>query len=248
MKSVKQLKKEHYIDQELVNTYEQKRFSDIHGRALKEVEWHFVRKILRDSDKILDAGTGPGIFARKLALQGKKITAVDFSPTMLKKAKRLSGKLDITYIESDIEHMPFESGGYEKGFDAVVSFRVLQHLPVYKEIIQEYLRVTKNKGYVIFNIPNSMKDHPFDYRSKEEGDLSYAHKTTANEMESIAKEFGASCKIIPYTFLTHKKSPFSFFLNELTFTVYKAKEIIFSKIWPKKYSPLFLVILKKGGD
>jgi len=75
--------------------------------------------------KILDIGCGTGLFARSLAKQGAFVTAIDFSPGMLKKfkedtPKNLEDKINIMHMDwrnTDIKKMRWENK-----FDLVIAF------------------------------------------------------------------------------------------------------------------------------
>ncbi len=75
--------------------------------------------------KILDIGCGTGLFARSLAKQGAFVTAIDFSPGMLKRFKKdtpknLKDKINIIHMDwrnADIKKM-----GWEDKFDLVIAF------------------------------------------------------------------------------------------------------------------------------
>jgi 2-polyprenyl-3-methyl-5-hydroxy-6-metoxy-1,4-benzoquinol methylase len=61
---------------------------------------HFCEKP-RGSISVLDIGTGPGFFSVILAEAGYKVTAIDFSPSMLDEARMNAGVLvnKITFHE-----------------------------------------------------------------------------------------------------------------------------------------------------
>ncbi len=58
--------------------------------------------------------------------------------------------VNINFIKGDIYHLPFK----EKQFDAVVGLRFSMHLPDINKIFQEFSRVLKKDGILIFDIFN----------------------------------------------------------------------------------------------
>jgi len=101
---------------------------------------------------ILDAGTGTGRFAIPLAkVQGNAVTALDFSNEMLDLNRKLSAAQGITsirYQQGDIEHLPFG----DREFDSVVSITVVRHFPQWQKILQEYIRVLRPGGKLVFEM------------------------------------------------------------------------------------------------
>ncbi|PQO34035.1 class I SAM-dependent methyltransferase [Blastopirellula marina] len=77
--------------------------------------------------RAVDMGTGPGTIAQFWAEMGMETTGVDFSATMLDAAKTVAAqqKLDISFMEADVEAPPLPTGS----FDLVSSRAVLFTLP-----------------------------------------------------------------------------------------------------------------------
>jgi ubiquinone/menaquinone biosynthesis C-methylase UbiE len=101
---------------------------------------------------ILDAGTGTGRFAIPLAERaGNSVVALDFSNEMLRLNRKLSeakGLCTIEYAQGDVEHLPFP----DAHFDSVVSITVVRHFPQWKAILDEYVRVLKPGGTIVFEM------------------------------------------------------------------------------------------------
>jgi len=99
------------------------------------------------ASKALDAGTGTGRYARKLAKRGFKVSAVDQSPEMLEVAEQHAQEegLLINFQHGSLESLPFKS----KHFELVVCGLVLCHIPSLRPIIGEFMRVTKDGGYLL---------------------------------------------------------------------------------------------------
>ena len=64
-------------------SYDQDRFSCDCSRLIDQMYRRGVEQLLAGQDQILDVGTGTGRFAVHLALNGKKVTALDPSQAML---------------------------------------------------------------------------------------------------------------------------------------------------------------------
>ncbi len=95
--------------------------------------------------KILDAGCGTGLLAKKMQLFGEVI-GVDLNPEALYFAK----KRGIKVVKSSIEKLPFK----DAAFDIVVSIDVLTHKLIADDLIplREFHRVLKPGGILILRV------------------------------------------------------------------------------------------------
>lgn len=95
--------------------------------------------------KILDAGCGTGLLAKKLQKKGN-VVGVDISPNALKFARARGVKLK----KSSIEKLPFRSNH----FDIVISIDVLTHKSIKNDLepLSEFYRVLKPKGILILRV------------------------------------------------------------------------------------------------
>lgn len=104
---------------------------------------------IRKGDNVLDLGSGAGndcFVARALAGENGKVTGLDFTPEMLKKAKENNSKLgyeNVEFVEGDIEEIPLSSDS----FDVVISNCVLNLVPDKSKAFSEIYRVLKPGGH-----------------------------------------------------------------------------------------------------
>ncbi len=113
-----------------------------------------VRKALRrDAGPFahsLEIGSGTGYFTLNLMLAGtiEKATCTDISPGMLAalgaNAKRLG--LDVETTPTDAERLPFE----DESFDLVIGHAILHHIPDLGQAFEEFARVLKPGGTLLF--------------------------------------------------------------------------------------------------
>lgn len=107
-----------------------------------------ARYVPNDGGLILDAGCGTGLVGEALAILGyTNIVGIDISPAMIKHAENLQA-YDRLY-EHDLGRPIPES---DNSFAAVTCFGSLGpgHAP--PECLNEFIRVTRPGGFVIFNV------------------------------------------------------------------------------------------------
>ncbi|TLM80264.1 MAG: methyltransferase domain-containing protein [Actinobacteria bacterium] len=107
---------------------------------------------IREGDRVLDIGTGPGYLARAAAERvgdtGRAV-GLDASPEMIEQATARAKQEGSTaeFVLAGAQEMPFEDGS----FDAVVSRLALHHIPaaVKERAIEEIARVLAPGGRVV---------------------------------------------------------------------------------------------------
>ncbi len=97
--------------------------------------------------RILDVGCGYGVLVCTTASQGAESTGVDPDPEMIAAARARAGKagLKTTFIEGQIEQLPFPDGS----FDVVVAVTVLCFVPDPSGAVREMARVLRAGGRLV---------------------------------------------------------------------------------------------------
>lgn len=100
--------------------------------------------------RVLDAGAGTGRFTWPLRQRGVRAVAFDISREMLVEAKKYEEKAgeQLPCAMGLIEQLPFP----DETFDSVVSITVLRHFPDWLDTLDEYMRVVRPGGRVIFDM------------------------------------------------------------------------------------------------
>ena len=125
-------------------------------------EWVARRLDLRDGDKVLDIGCGPGWFwstAAPVLPERLELTLADQSAGMVREACERCGALkswSVTGLEADAAVLPFA----DASFGAVVAMHMLYHVPDQAKAIAEMHRVLKRGGLlaVTTNGANNLRD------------------------------------------------------------------------------------------
>lgn len=142
---------------------------------------------------ILDAGCGYGFTSVFLARYGFRVAAIDRSAARMSFAKKLARfmKVSVSYTQSTLEKLPYQ----KNSFDLCVSLEVLEHVASPLEVLRELARVTKNDGYLILSIPETI--------SNVSGFRKLHHVTpgfTIDQLNVLLKKTGYSIvKIYPYS-------------------------------------------------
>lgn len=94
------------------------------------------------SGACLDAGSGRGYLAKRLAKEGHEVTGVDI---VVPGNPPLSAESSYTFVKADLRSLPFQ----DASFDTVICSHVLEHVPDMPGVIEELMRVTKEKLVIV---------------------------------------------------------------------------------------------------
>ena len=144
-----------YSRRDVAEKFDEDRFGGPIGELIKEWEDCSVRVMLKESlsgTEILDVGAGTGRISISLAQQGARVTGIDSSGEMLRKAgeKAKASGVPVNFMEGDAHYLPFE----DRSFDYVVSLRTLRHVVDWEKALGEMCRVARK--CVVFDFPPLM--------------------------------------------------------------------------------------------
>ena len=117
---------------------------------------------------ILDVGTGPGVFATLLALEGHHVIGIDISEKMLEEARENSARYGASpeYIRMDTEDLSFP----ERSFDMIVSRNVVWIMQDPEAVYRKWLQILKPGGrIVVFDTGHGRTDFltQFDHNNEK---------------------------------------------------------------------------------
>jgi ubiquinone/menaquinone biosynthesis C-methylase UbiE len=185
-----------------------------------DIPREFIKKYLKASDIVLDAGGGSGINAIMMAHRCKAVTLLDISPRMLELAAANVQKAGlgerIRLVEGDITNLE-QFGDAEFSFVVCVGGSLSYVLEKAPRAIQELVRVAKRQSMLIVGgdskygfVKWMMNDHSecqLDIESRldaaigvyeaseyEPGEGARAHLYTVAELTGLLKEAG--CEIL----------------------------------------------------
>lgn len=123
--------------------YERHRHKGYH-QLIDDMEVAVARRYCRGD--VLEAGCGTGLILRRLAVGAGRAVGLDLSAGMLSWARSRG----LTVLQGSVDALPFA----DETFDAVVSFKVLAHVPPIAETLAELARVTRPGGHLVLEFYN----------------------------------------------------------------------------------------------
>jgi ubiquinone/menaquinone biosynthesis C-methylase UbiE len=124
------------------------------GKAVLTTERELILDMLRPQrrERILDAGSGTGIFTEEFIAGGAEVVGLDISFAMLHQAAEKTAALAGRGVAADMTHLPFGDGAFDKS----VSVTALEFIVDAGRAIGELFRVTKRGGIIVVATLNSL--------------------------------------------------------------------------------------------
>lgn len=101
--------------------------------------------------QVLDVACGPGFLARRLARRGARVTGIDVSQEMLRRAREhaRSQSRALTYYEMDASQLP---ASWSDTYDVAVCNMAVVDMPDLEAVLAEMVRVVKPGGRFVFSV------------------------------------------------------------------------------------------------
>ena len=119
-----------------------------------------VSKLPRDGGSVLDVATGTGLVAAELEARGFRVTGLDQSPEMLRRARaRFGGRVEL--VEASAESLPFP----DASFDHLTFTYLLRYVDEPRATLAELARVVRPGGVVAmleFGLPRGIWRPPWN--------------------------------------------------------------------------------------
>lgn len=218
---------------------------------------HAWTKLLCDNSpqkeklKVLDVGTGPGLFAILMSAKGHDVTAVDVSAEMLNHAKENAENLgsEINFVNINGKELPFK----DNSFDIVISRNVLWNIEEPKKALKEWMRVLNYNGRIIYFDANwylylfdDEQKRKVEYDRKQIEKL-YGEKFEHTKQTKFLEDLALNLELSKVNRPKWDKEA----VKECGFSIIKVDENIGDIIWDEKEkikyksTPMFMVVAKK---
>ncbi len=157
------------------------------GALVLDTEFRALRAALHPErgGRILDFGTGTGVFARLLREVGACVIGLDVSIGMLAEARRHDAALPLVRGRGD--RLPFP----DDSFDGVFAITVLEFIPDRAAAFAEICRVTRPGGTAVIGVLNARS--PWAWLRRRSGSnpvYAAAHHYTAAELRRLLRPCG----------------------------------------------------------
>jgi len=98
---------------------------------------------------VADIGCGTGRHALRLAADGARVTALDFSQAMLERARKKPGAEAVTFLQHDLaQPLPLPAAA----FDRALCCLVLDHIAAPADLFAELRRISRPAGSILVSV------------------------------------------------------------------------------------------------
>ena len=104
---------------------------------------------MRDVKSALDYGCGTGLYSRLIANRASRVTALDISPDMLKRARALTNSTAVTYQLASKTAVTQNAP-----YDLAISLSVIEYAEDWRELLEVIASSLTQGGVFIVSIPN----------------------------------------------------------------------------------------------
>ncbi|MCR5768510.1 MAG: class I SAM-dependent methyltransferase [Lachnospiraceae bacterium] len=111
-----------------------------------------IRLMVKDKE-VLELATGPGVIAKQVADESKRMVATDFSEKMLAVARRGIVASNLDFERADASDLQYD----DESFDVVIIANALHVIPNPEKVLSEIKRVLRKDGLLIS--PNFIHDN-----------------------------------------------------------------------------------------
>ncbi|GIP39416.1 hypothetical protein J31TS4_26960 [Paenibacillus sp. J31TS4] len=128
---------------------------------------------VKPGDRVLDVACGNGNFSRRLADLGAQVTAFDYSPVMVERARRRSQEYEarIEYRVADATEEETLLALGRGAFDSAVANMALMDIADIRPLIRSATEWLKPGGVFVFSVPHPCFQSPQARRSYETEDI-----------------------------------------------------------------------------
>ena len=150
----------------------------------------FVSKLVKKNEKILEIGSGYGLFLEGMKKRGQNVIGIEISKEKREIAKKITKAqiLDINILEKKIK-IP--------KVDVIVLFHVLEHISEPVKFLKNLRNMLKMNGRIVVEVPNH-NDHQLQLNKKYREfywQRAHIHYFTPKIFQKVLEESGFSTEV-----------------------------------------------------
>jgi SAM-dependent methyltransferase len=199
-------------------------------------EYQVAIQDLKSCKKILEIGSGPGYFLKKILDHGLQVQGVELNQEAVSKGQKQG-------IPIEKKELKFLAREHSECFDGICSFQVLEHTNQPREFIEECLQLLKPGGQLIFCVPNMNSFLQYQYNLL---DLPPHHMTrwSTKAFQSLEGIFPIRLEKIRFEPLAeyHINSFLSLYTQQ-----FRYQSLAFKPLLNRMTLPIYKFILKAGA-
>lgn len=155
------------------------------GRLVRDYESRLFLRMAQPQagEIVLDAGCGTGVFTLDFLESGARVTGLELSLPMLRRAGKKAAGRPFHMVQGDMRKLPFRN----ESFDKTVSVTAIEFIEDARAAMAELFRVTRPGGLVVVASLNSLS--PWAVRRKasaEKGHAIFEHARFRSPTEMAA--------------------------------------------------------------
>lgn len=166
---------------------------------LKNLFWTRLKTAInlsKPSTRVLDFGSGSGIFLPTLSKNFEKVDSIDLNTNSLEYIKNEYNLTNVTITKSIGAKLPYEN----ETFDIVFATDVLEHFKDSTEIQKEFNRVLRKEGILIISGPTENKLYVFGRKFLYKREKPIDHYSDVGDVMKKSKLFFdiEKVKVLPW--------------------------------------------------
>jgi len=143
-------------NEQMVRKYNPDKYHQSSNFIVRFIENKRVSKIIKfldfkDSDKIIEVGSGAGNIMQKIKV-GQELWGIDISDSMIEMSKQRKYHLPVKFIKGNAEDLPAQV--VDTKFDKIFCSEVLEHVQNPDKVLNQIKKIAKPKSIIVISIPN----------------------------------------------------------------------------------------------